>query len=114
MITLSSNVTVEQAPDPPLWIVSARPDLTPALLLDAIVSLNGVLVHVVSVQCQLGVPDPEAFGVVVEPATWQTIAVRCLICGWAGRGRDLIAQACPYCDGRVAEKGSSEYDGVEP
>lgn len=35
--------------------------------------------------------------------------VRCLDCGWLGHGDQLKAQACPECDGRVGEEGSSEY-----
>lgn len=30
--------------------------------------------------------------------------VRCLSCAWAGRGFQLVAQACPLCDGRVTEE----------
>ena len=30
--------------------------------------------------------------------------VQCLDCGWQGLGCELRAQACPVCDGRVAEK----------
>lgn len=29
--------------------------------------------------------------------------VRCLECGWEGRGWNLKAEACPHCDGRVEE-----------
>ena len=36
--------------------------------------------------------------------------VRCLDCGWSGLGRDLWAEACPFCDGLCAEEGSPEYE----
>ena len=29
--------------------------------------------------------------------------VTCLDCGWIGRDYELLAQACPVCDGRVAD-----------
>lgn len=35
---------------------------------------------------------------------------RCLDCGWTGPQHALSAQACPRCDGRVADEGSSEYE----
>ena len=28
-------------------------------------------------------------------------------CGWVGRAFELIAQACPQCDGRAREDGSN-------
>ena len=39
--------------------------------------------------------------------------VRCLDCGWSGLGRDLLAQACPFCDGRCVDEGSPEYDAAK-
>jgi hypothetical protein len=103
MLELHSNLTVERSPDQLLWIITGQPDLDPHTLLDTVLRLNGVLVHVLGVETIL-----DEFGLVVEPAT-DTIVVRCLSCGWQGRGAELIAQACPRCDGRVAEEGASEY-----
>ena len=39
--------------------------------------------------------------------------VRCSDCGWFGLGRDLWAEACPFCDGRCAEEGSPEYEAAK-
>lgn len=39
--------------------------------------------------------------------------VRCVHCGWTGRAFLLSAQACPECDGRVAEEGSPEYEAAK-
>jgi hypothetical protein len=88
-----------------LWIVVDHPELNPHTLLDTVLRLNGALVHVVSVEEAI----PGEFGLVVEPAAADTTKVRCLSCGWQGSGAELLAQACPYCDGRVAEEGSPEY-----
>lgn len=40
-----------------------------------------------------------------------TGAVQCLDCGWRGQGFQLKAQACPVCDGRVADEGAKELAG---
>jgi len=34
---------------------------------------------------------------------WQECPMVCQSCGWSGIGSELIAQACPVCDGRVRE-----------
>jgi hypothetical protein len=107
MLELRSNLSVERGATPLLWIITDHPDVDPHTLLDTVIRLNGTLVHVVAVESLA-----DEFGLSVEPAP-DTIRVRCLECGWQGIGAELLAQACPQCDGRVAEEGSTEYNGAK-
>lgn len=42
--------------------------------------------------------------------TKSPVVCACLDCFWFGMETELSAQACPECDGRVADHGSPEFD----
>lgn len=69
--------------------------------------LSAALEHLSGAWIDRQDPFPSA---VIAAQDYATIRVcACFDCLWLGIAAELIAQACPKCDGRVCDQGSPEF-----